>query len=252
MTDGHKIQKHILRRRRYPVSIIPRPSGRRCWPAWANSAFRSDLRDLHRSLPPPQPRPVWQAFERGETDQATLRVERFRRLAAELGIPDLPLERISAFYLRSPGRPTAALSRGAGPGAGRWPENTPWPSSPTASPRSRTGASPPRPSPAISSPWSYPRKWASPSPIRAFSRPALQKIGVEAADVLYVGDSVTSDMAAARNAGMDFCWLNPGKAEGPGRLRPGLHYRRHPRASLPVVLNLRIFKRIMDLRRAPR
>ena len=28
--------------------------------------------------------------------------------------------------------------------------------------------------------------------------------------VLYVGDSVTSDMAAARNAGMDFCWLNPG------------------------------------------
>jgi HAD superfamily hydrolase (TIGR01549 family) len=49
---------------------------------------------------------------------------------------------------------------------------------------------------------------AKPDP-RIF-QPALAKLGVEAADVLYVGDSVTSDMAAARNAGMDFCWLNPG------------------------------------------
>ena len=48
---------------------------------------------------------------------------------------------------------------------------------------------------------------AKPDP-RIF-QPALEKLGVEAADVLYVGDSVTSDMAAARNAGMDFCWLNP-------------------------------------------
>ncbi len=48
---------------------------------------------------------------------------------------------------------------------------------------------------------------AKPDP-RIF-RPALEKLGVAAGDVLYVGDSVTSDMAAARNAGMDFCWLNP-------------------------------------------
>ena len=48
---------------------------------------------------------------------------------------------------------------------------------------------------------------AKPDP-RIF-RPALEAIGVEAADVLFVGDSVTSDMAAARNASMDFCWVNP-------------------------------------------
>jgi histidinol phosphatase-like enzyme len=36
------------------------------------------------------------------------------------------------------------------------------------------------------------------------AKPALREVGVAAADVLYVGDSVTSDMAAARNAGMDF------------------------------------------------
>jgi phosphoglycolate phosphatase-like HAD superfamily hydrolase len=41
------------------------------------------------------------------------------------------------------------------------------------------------------------------------AKPALREVGVAAADVLYVGDSVTSDMAAARNAGMDFVWLNP-------------------------------------------
>ena len=54
---------------------------------------------------------------------------------------------------------------------------------------------------------------AKPDP-RIFA-PALEKIGVEAADVLYVGDSVTSDMAAARNAGMDFCWVNPDGAPVP-------------------------------------
>ena len=45
-------------------------------------------------------------------------------------------------------------------------------------------------------------------------------VGVEAADVLYVGDSVSSDMAAARNAGMDFCWLNPAGARVPAGYAP--------------------------------
>ena len=38
--------------------------------------------------------------------------------------------------------------------------------------------------------------------------------------MLYVGDSVTSDMAAARNAGMDFCWLNPNGAQVPAGFSP--------------------------------
>jgi len=48
----------------------------------------------------------------------------------------------------------------------------------------------------------------------------LATINVAAADVLYVGDSVTSDMAAARNAGMDFCWLNPIGAPVPAGFFP--------------------------------
>ena len=159
---------------------------------------------------------LWQAFERGETDQATLRVERFRRVAAELGIGSLPVERISEFYLEAlsgqpqlyPGAlatvrtlaktyPLALVTNGI-----------------AFVQKRRFGASPITRyfrSVVISEEVGV----AKPDP-RIFE-PALRSIGVEAADVLYVGDSVTSDMAAARNAGMDFCWLNPdGTAAPPG------------------------------------
>jgi 2-haloacid dehalogenase len=164
-------------------------------------------------------RDLWQAFERGETDQVALRVERFRRLAAELDIPDLPLDRVSAFYLEAlsghaqllPGAlgtvrslakkyPLALVTNGI-----------------ALVQRRRFAASP------ITAYFrivviSEEVGIAKPDP-RIFA-PALDKIGVEAADVLYVGDSVTSDMAAARNAGMDFCWLNPAGAPVPAGRAP--------------------------------
>jgi YjjG family noncanonical pyrimidine nucleotidase len=164
-------------------------------------------------------RDLWQAFERGETGQAALRVERFRRLAHELDLPDLPVERISAFYLEAlsgqpqlfPGAletvralakklPLALVTNGI-----------------AAVQRRRFSASPITPyfqAVVISEEVGI----AKPDP-RIFA-PALQKIGVEASEVLYVGDSVTSDMAAARNAGMDFCWLNPGRIPVPDGQTP--------------------------------
>jgi len=151
---------------------------------------------------------VWREFERGETDQATLRVERFRRLAAELAIPDLPLERVSAFYLEAlsdqsqllPGAlatvrklskkfPLALITNGI------------------AAVQNKRFAASPITAYFKSIVISEEVGIAKPDPL--IFTPALQKIGVEAADVLFVGDSVTSDMAAARNAGMDFCWFNP-------------------------------------------
>jgi 2-haloacid dehalogenase len=154
---------------------------------------------------------LWRAFERGETDQTTLRVERFRRVGAEFGIPDLPVDKISIFYLESlsgqpqlfPGAlatvralakeyPLALVTNGI-----------------ASVQRRRFGASPITRyfrSVIISEEVGI----AKPDP-RIFG-PALRAIGVEAGEVLYVGDSVTSDMAAARNAGMDFCWLNPAGA----------------------------------------
>lgn len=162
---------------------------------------------------------VWREFERGETDQAALRVERFRRLAVELGLEGLPLEQVSSFYLQAlsgqsqllPGAlelvqelaaeyPLALITNGIASVQER-----------------RFAASPITPffqAIVISEKVGI----AKPDP-RIFA-PALEKIGVGAGEVLYVGDSVTSDMAAARNAGMDFCWLNPGGAPVPEGFAP--------------------------------
>ena len=50
--------------------------------------------------------------------------------------------------------------------------------------------------------------YAKPDP-RIFES-ALRMLRVTSRDVLSIGDSITSDMAAAAAAGMDFCWYNPG------------------------------------------
>jgi len=170
---------------------------------------------------------LWQAFERGETDQATLRVERFRRLAAEFGIDGLPLEKVSFYYLEAlsgqpqllPGAlatvrglaktfPLALVTNGI-----------------ASVQRKRFAASPiTRYFQAVVI--SEEVGVAKPDP-RIFE-PALRTFGVEAEDVLFVGDSVTSDMAAARNAGMDFAWFNPGRLPIPDGHAPAFDIARLP------------------------
>ncbi len=162
---------------------------------------------------------VWREFERGETDQATLRVERFRRLAAELGLNGLPLGKISSFYLESlsgqaqllPGAlelvqklagsfPLALITNGiASVQRRRFAASTILPHFQSVVISEEVGMAKPDP--------------------RIFA-PALQAISVSANEVLYAGDSVTSDMAAARNAGMDFCWLNPQGSAVPAGYAP--------------------------------
>ena len=45
---------------------------------------------------------------------------------------------------------------------------------------------------------------------------ALEKLGIDSpADVLMVGDSLSSDIGAANNAGMDSCWYNPAGKPAP-------------------------------------
>jgi 2-haloacid dehalogenase len=56
---------------------------------------------------------------------------------------------------------------------------------------------------------------AKPDP--AIFDPAFETFALTAKDVLLIGDSTSSDMPAAKNAGMDFCWMNPqGDAVPPG------------------------------------
>ena len=164
-------------------------------------------------------RDVWLEFERGETDQATLRVERFRRLASELGLPALPLEPVSIFYLEALSAQSQLLP-GALETVRTLAEEYPLAlvTNGIAFVQNRRFATSPITPYFRSVVISEEAGVAKPDP-RIF-RPALEAIGVDAADVLYVGDSVTSDMAAARNAGMDFCWLNPGGAPVPEDYAP--------------------------------
>jgi YjjG family noncanonical pyrimidine nucleotidase len=162
---------------------------------------------------------VWREFERGETDQVGLRVERFRRLAVELDLPGLPREKVSTFYLETlanqpqllPGAltlvrelakrfPLALITNGI------------------ASVQNKRFAASPITQYFQAVVISEEVGIAKPDP-RIFT-PALQKLSVDVADVLYVGDSVTSDMAAAHNASMDFCWLNPGSLPCPVSYAP--------------------------------
>jgi len=151
---------------------------------------------------------VWREFERGEIDQAVLRVERFRRLAGELGLAALPLERVSAFYLEELSNQAQLLSGAlelVRKLAGVFPLGLI--TNGIASVQRRRFAASPILAYFKAVVISEDVGIAKPDP-RIFA-PALEAIGVSAQDVLYVGDSISSDMAAARNAGMDFCWLNP-------------------------------------------
>jgi len=44
---------------------------------------------------------------------------------------------------------------------------------------------------------------------------AVEKTGLPRESHLFIGDSITSDMAGADRAGIDFCWFNPGSQKAP-------------------------------------
>jgi 2-haloacid dehalogenase len=50
--------------------------------------------------------------------------------------------------------------------------------------------------------------------------PALHSFGLDPSRVLFIGDSVSSDMQAAAQAHMDFCWVNPARLAVPDGYAP--------------------------------
>jgi 2-haloacid dehalogenase len=177
----------------------------------------ADLLDAYRR----HNRDLWREFERGETDQSRLRVERFRRAAGELGLEGLPLDRISAFYLEAlSGQPMLLPGALATVRALAKSYTLALVTNGIAAVQRRRFAASPVTAHFRSVVISEETGFAKPDP-RIFG-PALRETGTAADDVLYVGDSVTSDMAAARNAGLDFCWFNPGQAPIPDGFAPVL------------------------------
>jgi 2-haloacid dehalogenase len=161
---------------------------------------------------------AWQAYERGEIDQEELRRIRFANMFAELGLVGLDPAQVADTYADAlageshlfPGAlelvralsrayPLALITNGIARIQNR-----------------RFGVSPILPyfsAVVISGEVGI----AKPDP--AIFAPALKAVGVAAGEVLYVGDGVSSDMGAANNAGIDFCWFNPAGAELPDGYR---------------------------------
>lgn len=75
---------------------------------------------------------------------------------------------------------------------------------------------------------------AKPAP--AIFTEAFRRMGnPDRADVLMIGDSLSSDVQGAKNYGIDVCWFNPGEAENTKNLRP--EYQISGLEELPGLIN---------------
>jgi 2-haloacid dehalogenase len=162
---------------------------------------------------------VWSAFEKGDISAEALKVERFRRLLDECGVRDRDPSAMSTYYLGVLAEQTQFL-----PGAEAALESLArdWPlvlvtNGLTSVQRSRFALS------GIEHHFrmiliSEELGVAKPDP--AIFTPALQSLGLNPSRVLFIGDSVSSDMPAAANAGMDFCWINSARLDPPQGYAP--------------------------------
>lgn len=151
---------------------------------------------------------LWLAFERGEVSSKRLRVERFEELLQDLN-PDLCPSQFSDEYLLNLGRETALL-----PGAEKVVKRLSRDfdlmlatNGIAQVQHSRFGASSLKPyfkSLVISDEIGI----AKPEP-RFFSEVFARAGNPQKAEVLMVGDSLSSDIAGGVGFGIDTCWFNP-------------------------------------------
>lgn len=159
---------------------------------------------------------VWRELERGEITQDDLKAERFRRMLRAMDADDAPAAEISPYYLDRLSEQTQLLpgAEEAVRTAGEKHTLVLVTNGLTTVQRRRFAAAP------ITRHFrriliSEELGVAKPDPTIFY--PALAAFSLQPADVLLVGDSISSDMTAAHNAGMDFCWINPdGDSVPPG------------------------------------
>lgn len=161
---------------------------------------------------------VWRELERGEITQDELKVDRFRRLLRALGVDETPAPEMSPYYLDRLSEQTQLLpgAEEAVRAAGERHTLVLVTNGLTTVQRRRFADAP------ITRHFqriliSEELGVAKPDP--AIFAPAMKEFGLRPEDVLLVGDSTSSDMPAAQNAGMDFCWINPGRNPVPAGLR---------------------------------
>jgi 2-haloacid dehalogenase len=161
---------------------------------------------------------VWRELERGEITQDELKVARFRRMLRALEADESHAPAMSPYYLDRLSEQTQLLpgAEEAVRAAGERHTLVLVTNGLTSVQRRRFAAAPITRhfrSILISEELGV----AKPDP--AIFAPALKEFDLRPEDVLLVGDSTSSDMPAAMNAGMDFCWINPGRNDVPPGLR---------------------------------
>ncbi len=162
---------------------------------------------------------VWSALEEGRITQDELKIERFRRMLHDLVADEDRAPAMSAFYIDRLAEQTHLL-----PGAEQLLRDAAdryllvlVTNGLTTVQRRRFAAAPVT---------RHFRKiliseevgTAKPDP--AIFSEAFEDYGLVPREVLLIGDSSSSDMGAAHNAGMDFCWLNPAGGEAPDGYNP--------------------------------
>ncbi len=176
---------------------------------------------------------LWRLFEAGQVSLADLKVRRFRFLAEELGLRVDP-EALSREYLRRLGQKTHFV-----PHAREVLEKlslavllclvTNGVSEVQRGRIARAGIQGLFRSVVIS------EELGVSKPDPRFFRKALADLRVSPHDALCVGDSLSSDVAGARRAGVDSCWFNPtGRPLPEGEERPD-HVVRDLRELLPLA-----------------
>jgi len=176
---------------------------------------------------------VWKRFEQGGIDAETLKTERFRLLFDEHGITETDPAAMSALYLDALSQQTQML-----PGAEeslrllaqRWPLVLVTNGLSLVQRRRFADSGIDRHFRMILI--SEELGVAKPDP--GIFTPALDALNLDPSRVLLAGDSSSSDMPAAANAGMDFCWVNPADQPVPPGYSPRFIVR--SLAELPAIL----------------
>ncbi|MDR3050833.1 MAG: YjjG family noncanonical pyrimidine nucleotidase [Oscillospiraceae bacterium] len=160
-------------------------------------------------------RSLWALLERGEIRQNALRARRFELLLAELGLEgDVPA--IAAAFTDALGQQAVPLP-GAEQAVARWAARVPviiLTNGIAAVQRARLSRS--LIGALVTGVVISDEVGAAKPDARMVQAALALAPHVPKAEVLLLGDSLSADMAAARNAGVDGCWLNPGGAPPAG------------------------------------
>ena len=150
----------------------------------------------------------WKQFERGELARPELRVRRFRDFFSLCGIEEDPV-RVSHVYTKALGRQGCAVP-GAAEALSRWEKRVRVlvvTNGIAAVQRGRFARSP---FPHLAREMVVSEEIGVQKPDPGIVFEALRRAGVQdKTRVLFLGDSLSSDMRAAENAGVDGCWYNP-------------------------------------------